>query len=134
MLSHLILSAAQAWAMAPAQSAGDGASPQGGGLQMILLLAGFFFIFYIFMLRPQKKQQRERQNMLDNLKKGDRIQTTGGLLGVVTAVDRTEVTLRIAPEVRVKLARAAVAAVLKPVDAAQEAASGDKPKLDKPAD
>jgi preprotein translocase subunit YajC len=76
-----------------------------------IMMAGFVLILYFFLLRPQKKQQVERQKMLDSIQKGDRIQTVGGLLGVVTAVDPKEVTLRIAPEVRVKIARSAVAAI-----------------------
>jgi preprotein translocase subunit YajC len=118
--------------MAPPSSSGgaEGATQQGGGFQMIFIMLGFVAIFYFLLIRPQKKQQRERQNMLDSIKKGDRIQTTGGLLGVITAVDRAEVTLRIAPEVRVKLARSAVAAVLKPSDSAQDGGS-DKLKLEK---
>ena len=99
---------------------------------MIFIMIGFIAIFYFLLLRPQKKQQRERQNMLDAIKKGDKIQTNGGLLGVVTAVDKTEITLRIAPEVRVKLARGAVAAVLKASDAPAAAdQASDKPKLEK---
>ncbi|MDR1546505.1 MAG: preprotein translocase subunit YajC [Deltaproteobacteria bacterium] len=129
MLNYLLLSAAQAWAMAPPQSA-EGGQPQGGGggMQMILLLGGFFVIFYFLMLRPQKKQQRERQNMLDSIKKGDRIQTTGGLLGEVTAVGDKELTVRIAPEVRVKIARTAIAGVLR--STSEPAAV--KPDLSKP--
>jgi preprotein translocase subunit YajC len=78
-----------------------------------IMMAGFVLILYFFLLRPQKKQQVERQKMLDSIQKGDRIQTVGGLLGVVTAVDPKEVTVRIAPEVRVKIARSAVAGVQK---------------------
>ena len=128
MLTSFLLAAAQAWAMAP-QQGGEGGQPQGGGGSMIFIMVGFIAIFYFLLLRPQKKQQRERQNMLDSIKKGDRIQTSGGLLGMVTAVDQKEITLRIAPEVRVKIARGAVAAVLKAGDAPQ--AEAEKPKLDK---
>ena len=133
MLTSLFLAAAQAWAMAPQPSGGaEGAPQQGGGFQMIFIMIGFIAIFYFLLLRPQKKQQRDRQNMLDAIKKGDKIQTNGGLLGVVTAVDKTEITLRIAPEVRVKLARGAVAAVLKASDAPAAAdQASDKPKLEK---
>jgi preprotein translocase subunit YajC len=114
MLSYLALGAAQAWAMAtPPQSGEGGAAQQGGGAQFFIFIIGFIVIFYFLMLRPQKKQQRERQNMLDNIQKGDRIQTTGGLIGQVTATDQKELTVLIAPEVRVKIARGSVAAVVK---------------------
>jgi preprotein translocase subunit YajC len=132
MLTYMYLAAAQAWALGAPPQSGEGGAPQGGGgAQMFLLLGGFFVIFYFLMLRPQKKQQRERQSMLDNIKKGDRIQTSGGLLGVVTAVDKSELTIRIAPEVRVKIARSAVAGVLKSGEATVPAepapAAGPKP-------
>ncbi|MDR2302205.1 MAG: preprotein translocase subunit YajC [Deltaproteobacteria bacterium] len=133
MTNYLLATAAQAWAMAP-QGGAEG-QQSGGGMQLFILMGGFVLIFYFLLIRPQKKQQRERQNMLDNIKKGDKIQTNGGLLGIVTAVDAKELTVRIAPEVRVKIARAAVAGVLK---AGQEPEAApvvdkdkDKPNLDK---
>ncbi|MDR1308876.1 MAG: preprotein translocase subunit YajC [Deltaproteobacteria bacterium] len=124
MVAYLLTTAAQAWAMAPR---GGGAEGQqgGGGMELFIIMGGFILIFYFLLIRPQKKQQRERQSMLDNIKKGDRIQTNGGLLGMVTGVDAKELTLRIAPEVRVKIARSAVAGIVKSSDA-QPAA--DKPK------
>ncbi|MDR1577844.1 MAG: preprotein translocase subunit YajC [Deltaproteobacteria bacterium] len=115
MLSYLSLIIGQAYAMGPSQS-GEGAQQQGGAGMTLIMVVGFFLILYFFLLRPQKKQQAERQKMLDSVQKGDRIQTVGGLLGVVTAVDQKEVTLRVAPEVRVKIARSAVAGVQKTGD------------------
>jgi preprotein translocase subunit YajC len=98
-------------------------------MELFIIMGGFIAIFYFLLIRPQKKQQRERQSMLDNIKKGDRIQTNGGLLGVVTGVDAKELTLRIAPEVRVKIARSAVAGILKSTDG-ESAAEKDKPKTE----
>ena len=119
--TYILLTAAQALAQTgETGQPGTGGQPSGGGgggAQLIIFIVGFILIFYFLMLRPQKKQQKERQNMLDNIKKGDRIQTNGGLLGIVTGLDQKELTLRIAPEVRVKIARAAVAGVLRQSDA-----------------
>ncbi|MDR1036545.1 MAG: preprotein translocase subunit YajC [Deltaproteobacteria bacterium] len=127
MLVDLYLaSAAAAHAMAPAGQGGaaeGGAQQGGGGAQLIIFIVGFILIFYFLMLRPQKKQQKERQTMLDSLRKGDRIQTTGGLLCTVTHVEQREITALIAPEVRVKIARSAVAGIIR---------QGDKP-IDTPA-
>ncbi|MDR1313586.1 MAG: preprotein translocase subunit YajC [Deltaproteobacteria bacterium] len=128
MLTNLYLSAAVAFAAAPGAGQGggqgaDGAPAGGGGAQLIIFIVGFILIFYFLMLRPQKKQQKERQNMLDSVRKGDRIQTTGGLLCTVTHVDARELTVLIAPEVRVKIARSAIAGVIR---------QGDKP-IDTPA-
>jgi preprotein translocase subunit YajC len=120
MLSDLVLSAATAFAAAPQPPAdgSGGASAGGGGAQLVIFIVGFILIFYFLMLRPQKKQQRERQNMLDSIRKGDRIQTSGGLLCTVTHVEQKELTVLIAPEVRVKIARSAVSGILR---------HGDKP-------
>jgi preprotein translocase subunit YajC len=115
MYAFLNFLVGEAYAMAPqSQGGAEGAPQQGGGTAMtFVMMAGFALILYFFLLRPQKKQQVERQKMLDSIQKGDRIQTVGGLLGVVTALDQKEVTVRIAPEVRVKIARSAVAGVQK---------------------
>jgi preprotein translocase subunit YajC len=133
-MPNLLLFAAQAFAAAPGQQGGSEGAPQsgGGGFQLIIFIVGFILIFYFLMLRPQKKQQKERQNMLDSISRGDRIQTNGGLLGIVTAVDQKEITLRIAPDIRVKIARSAVAGVVRqgaealPTDAKTDAKSDDK--------
>jgi preprotein translocase subunit YajC len=125
MLTYLLTTAAQAWAMAP--SGGGEGQQSGGGMQMFILMGGFVLIFYFLLIRPQKKQQRERQSMLDNIKKGDRVQTNGGLLGQVTSVDPKELTVLIAPEVRVKIARGSIAGVVK-VSKPDTAADKDKDK------
>ncbi|MDR3153803.1 MAG: preprotein translocase subunit YajC [Deltaproteobacteria bacterium] len=126
MLSSLFLSAAVAFAAgAPPSSGGETGSQGGGGAQLIIFIVGFILIFYFLMLRPQKKQQKERQNMLDSIRKGDRIQTTGGLLCTVTHVDQKELTVLIAPEVRVKLARSAVSGVLRQSDKPAETAPAE---------
>ncbi|MDR1606999.1 MAG: preprotein translocase subunit YajC [Deltaproteobacteria bacterium] len=113
MLNYLTILVGQAYAMAPSPSGEGGAQQQGGAGMTLIMVAGFFLILYFFLLRPQKKQQAERQKMLDAIQKGDRIQTVGGLLGVVTAVDQKEVTIRVAADVRVKIARSAVAGIQK---------------------
>ncbi|MDR2351734.1 MAG: preprotein translocase subunit YajC [Deltaproteobacteria bacterium] len=118
MLASLTILAAQALAAGASPSGGEGTQQSGGFGQLIIMVVGFIAIFYFLMLRPQKKQQKARQEMLESLKKGDRIQTSGGLLGIITAVETREITLRIAPEVRVKIARSAVVGIVK---------SGDEP-------
>ncbi|MDR1086452.1 MAG: preprotein translocase subunit YajC [Deltaproteobacteria bacterium] len=108
MFNYISFLASQAYAMAP--SGGEGGQ-QGSPMMTFIMMGGFILILYIFLLRPQKKQQQERQKMLDSIQKGDRIQTSGGLMGTVTASDPRELTVRIAPEVRVKIARTAIVAV-----------------------
>lgn len=72
---------------------------QGGAdiTQMLLMILPIFLLFYLLMIRPQRKEQNQRQIMLNNMKKNDRIVTVGGILGVVTNVDRDkkEVTVKV---------------------------------------
>ena len=65
-------------------------------------------VFYFMLYRPQKKEQQKRASLLDNLKKGDRIVTIGGVYGTITALNDKKVTLRVAERVEVDYARTAV--------------------------
>lgn len=73
------------------------AGDTGGMGQMLLMMLPIFVLFYMLFIRPQRKEQSERQLMLANMKKNDRIVTVGGIFGVVTNVDRdkNEVTLKV---------------------------------------
>ena len=107
----LSLAAALAWAedVAPDAAAAPSIMPN------ILLFGGMFLFIYLILFRPQQKRQREHQEMIRNLQKGDRIQTSGGLLGQITGLgDQNEITVEIAPQVRVKIGRSFVARVIKP--------------------
>ncbi len=65
-------------------------------------------IFYFLLYRPQKKEQQRRQELLGNLKKGERIVTIGGLYGTITALNEKTVTIKIADKVEVDVSRTAV--------------------------
>jgi len=75
-------------------------------------IAAVFVIFYFFLIRPQQKQMKEHQRMLDSVKKGDRILTTGGLYGTVVGIKGTDLEVRFAETVKLTLARSGVAKVL----------------------
>ncbi len=98
-----------AYAMAPPGGSGGGeaslfASPI---FLMIIMIA----IFYFLLIRPQQKQQKEVQKMRDNLKRGDRVITNGGMYGTVISLDDTSVTLEISEKTKVKFLRSAVGAL-----------------------
>ena len=84
---------------------------QGGGFGALVPLILMFVIFYFLLIRPQQKKQKEHRKMIENLKKGDRVVTTGGLHGRITGITDTVVTMEIAEKVRVKVARGNVASV-----------------------
>lgn len=73
------------------------AADPGGISSLLFMMLPIFVLFYLLFIRPQRKDQNERQLMLDNMKKNDRIVTVGGILGVVTNVDRDkkEVTIKV---------------------------------------
>ena len=91
------------------------AAPQptaGGELFQILFLVGLFAMFYYIVIRPQRKRQKEHQQLVAGLAKGDEVVTTAGILGKITSLDEHYVTLTIADKVDVKLQRVHVHAVL----------------------
>lgn len=95
-------------AMAPSTG---GAAGGGSTFLTFLPMILIFGILYLFLLRPQAKRQKEVQNMLNNLEKGDKIVTNGGIHATVVNINEKENTLlvKIAENVKVEIERAAVA-------------------------
>jgi preprotein translocase subunit YajC len=71
-----------------------------------------FAIFYFLIIRPQQKQRKDRDSMLSSVKKGDRVVTTSGLHGTVTALSEHTVTLRVADQVRVEFDKTALGRIV----------------------
>jgi preprotein translocase subunit YajC len=97
-------------AQAHAQSAGS--PPPGGELFQIFFLVGLFVLFYFIAIRPQRKRQKEHQELVSNLAKGDEIVTTSGILGRVAKLDDNYMVLTVADKVEMKFQRVHVHAVL----------------------
>ena len=95
--------------------------PGGGGSAAILtqlaFFAAIFAIFYFLLIRPQQKQKREREGMLQALKKGDRVVTASGLHGTVLSLSKDEtrdtVILRVSDQVKLEFDRTAVGRIVK---------------------
>jgi len=66
-------------------------------------------IFYFLLIRPQQRKAKEQRKFLENLKRGDRVITTGGLVGEITAINDQVLTLEIADKVRVEVGRPYIA-------------------------
>jgi preprotein translocase subunit YajC len=79
------------------------------GLLFILVM---FAVLYFLMIRPQRKRQRERQGMIESLKKGDKIITRGGIHGIITLVRDRDVVVKVDDNCKLTLAKAGVAQVL----------------------
>ena len=104
----------------------DKAAPKPGQsnpMTFLVMMAVIFAIIYFMMIMPQKKKQKETQNMLNNIKKGDRIVTIGGLLGTVGNVKDTTVMVKIADNTVVEFRKSSIATILNDSDKAD---SGDK--------
>jgi len=89
-----------------------------GGLAGFLPIIILFAIFYFLLIRPQQKKAKEHREMISNLKKGNRIVTSGGIYGTITTIDDTTIGLEIAEKVKIKVSRGNVAAVVSEPEAA----------------
>lgn len=95
--------ASLAWA---ADAAPGGAA---GGITQFLPLILIFVIFYFLLIRPQQKKVKDHQAYISGLKKGDKVITNGGIHGEITGLTDTVVTLEIAENVKIKIARPHIA-------------------------
>ncbi len=86
----------------------------GGGFSAFVPLILMFAIFYFLLIRPQQKKQKELRTMLGDLKKGDRVITTGGIHGKITSLDDAILTIEIADKVRIKVSRGNITALNQP--------------------
>ena len=91
--------------------AADGAAGAAGGLGafgQFLPLILIFVVFYFLLIRPQQKQAKQHQAFLNDLKKGSKVYTKGGLHGVITGLADNVISLEIAKDVVVKVSRDAI--------------------------
>jgi preprotein translocase subunit YajC len=79
-----------------------------GGLMAFLPLVIIMGIFYVLLILPAQRRQKKTQEMINALKNGDKVVTTGGLFGTIVGIEGDSVQLRIADQVKVKVLRSAV--------------------------
>jgi len=95
------------FAMAP--QGGEG----GGGLVSTLIMFGaIFLIFYFMIIRPQQKRAKEKEKMLSNLEKGDKVVTNGGIHGVIAGLEDKTALLMVSENTKIKIDRSAIVTVL----------------------
>ena len=80
-----------------------------GNMFPLLMMLSIFVIFYFLLIRPQQKKAKEHRAFLENLKRGDRVITSGGLCGEIITLGDQVLTLEIADKVRVDVGRGHVA-------------------------
>ena len=99
-------------ATAYAMGAPGDAGSQGGAPSGLIMMIIIFVIFYFILIRPQQKKMKEHKKMVEELKKGDEIITSGGIYGTVEGVTPDTLTVKIAEGTKVKVTRSSVAAVV----------------------
>jgi len=82
-----------------------------GGFGFLIPMVLVFGVFYLLLIRPQQRKQRELQSTIAQLKAGDKVVTTGGVIGTITAVKDTSFLIRSADKSILEIARSAVAGV-----------------------
>lgn len=105
MLANLIL-------MAPQQ----GQNPTGQLISTLIMFAAIFGIFYFMIIRPQQKKAKELQNMIDSVQKGDKVILSSGIHGKIAAVEEKTFLVEIDNNVKIKVEKSSVIAVIKNKD------------------
>jgi preprotein translocase subunit YajC len=93
-------------------------APQGEGgggslISTVIMFGAIFAIFYFMIIRPQQKRAKEREKLLSNIEKGDKIITSGGVHATIVGLEEKTVLIEIAPNVKVKVERSAIGSVIK---------------------
>ena len=89
--------------------------PEGGGEEagspwtMILFVGFIFLIFYFLMIRPQRKKQKEHQEVVEQLQRGDKVVTVGGIYGQIESLSEDSVVLKVESGATIRVARAGIA-------------------------
>ncbi|KTD06217.1 SecYEG protein translocase auxillary subunit [Legionella gratiana] len=93
-------------------AAGTTPAPQADGTFSLIMIAAIFVLFYFMLIRPQNKRAKEHRDLVSNLKKGDEIITSGGILAKVVSLDEQYIKISLAEGVEINLQKGAVSAVL----------------------
>ncbi len=96
-------------AMAPQGGEGGG----GSLISTLIMFGAIFAIFYFMIIRPQQKRAKEREKLLSNIEKGDKVVTSGGVHATIVGIEDKTVLIEIAPNVKIKVDRSAIGSVIK---------------------
>lgn len=91
-------------------------SPQGGGsanlISTLIMFGAIFLIFYFMIIRPQQKRAKEREKMLSNMQKGDKVITSGGMHGTIAGLDEKTILLQVSDTVKMKFEKSAITTII----------------------
>ena len=125
--------------ISPAYAQAAGASGGGEAFQAFLPLILIFVVFYFLLIRPQQKKMKQHREMLAAVRRGDKVITGGGIIGTVTKVENDEeltlrssggqeLTVEIAKDIKVKVQRGTISAVLNRTEPVSGSAANDTGK------
>src|SRR5215472_6879733 len=97
----------------------------GGSGFFLIIIVGFLLIWLLFV-RPQRRRQSEQREMLNELRVGDEVLTAGGIYGTISDVEEDRVTVQIAPQLEVQVARRAIAGVTREPEEAEESEDSEE--------
>ena len=100
----ILLSVTACSVLAPA----EGQTSGGFDWTLLAIMAAMFAAFYFLMIRPQRKRQKEQQKMLEELKKGDKIITAGGMFGTIESIDDESMVVRVESGATIRMLRNSV--------------------------
>lgn len=129
-MSNVFLTPGLLQAAAPGPAGGD----IGSMISTAVMFGGVFLVFYFLMIRPQNKKQKEMKKMLEALKKGDRVQTIGGLRGTVWQVKEETLILKCDDDTKLEFVRSAISNVIEQQKADAPEAKADSEKSAKESD
>lgn len=78
-------------------------APQGSGVSGIIMIVALIAVMYFFMIRPQRKQQKEMEKFRNELKKGDKVVTAGGIYGTIAEIQERTVLLKVDGDVKLRV-------------------------------
>lgn len=91
-------------------------APQGGGsanlISTLIMFGAIFLIFYFMIIRPQQKRAKEREKMLSNMQKGDKVITSGGMHGTIAGLDEKTVLLQVGDNIKMKFEKSAISSIV----------------------
>ena len=106
--------------------AGTEQDPRAGLLQMVGMFVILGVMFYFLLIRPQQKQRKEQENLLKNIKTGDKVLLNSGIYGIVSNVKEKTLMVKIADNVKVEVLKSAIGSVVQKSAEFETAASSQK--------
>lgn len=96
----------------PILMSGGAEGAGGGGVVTMIWFGLIFVIMYLLLIRPQRKKQKEHEALLQELKKGDKVLTSGGMFGTIFAIDeeRNRIVLKISNDVKMEFLKTSISA------------------------